>query len=176
MNPESEALGAVARTQVRDALAQLPEEQRELLVRCYFHGHSHREIAERLQMPVGTTKAGIRNGLKKLRSLLDERGETQSWMASASNGHVHELLPDYVTGDAAAAERRRVEEHIRECEECARELHAPEDSFSMIGAAAAASLFAPRRTALGHRGDRPACSLRASECLADLSRESRRAL
>ncbi len=51
------------------AMAELPDPQREALSLAYFDGLSHSEIAERLQLPVGTVKGRIRLALDRLRAL-----------------------------------------------------------------------------------------------------------
>ncbi len=58
---------------VREALAALPPEQREVIELGFYGGFSHAQIAERLATPLGTIKKRMRSGLKRLRSLLDER-------------------------------------------------------------------------------------------------------
>lgn len=55
---------------VRRALDTLPPEQRETIELAYFKGYTHSEIAERLDLPLGTVKGRMRIGLHKLRSLL----------------------------------------------------------------------------------------------------------
>jgi RNA polymerase sigma-70 factor (ECF subfamily) len=57
---------------VRQAVAQLPEEQRQALAYAYFQGHTHREIAEVLGEPLGTIKTRIRLAMQKLRQSLAE--------------------------------------------------------------------------------------------------------
>jgi RNA polymerase sigma-70 factor (ECF subfamily) len=58
---------------IRDAVAGLPDEQREAIELAYFGGLSHGEIAERTSVPLGTVKGRMRLGLSKLRSaLIDE--------------------------------------------------------------------------------------------------------
>lgn len=57
---------------VREAVSQLPEEQRTPLEMNFFDGMTHDEIAERLDTPLGTVKARIRRGMQKLRSLWKE--------------------------------------------------------------------------------------------------------
>ena len=56
---------------VRQAVAQLPREQREALALAFFQGYTHQEIAERLGEPLGTVKTRIRTAMQKLRRLLE---------------------------------------------------------------------------------------------------------
>jgi RNA polymerase sigma-70 factor, ECF subfamily len=57
---------------VRTALDSLPEEQCKVIELAYFGGFSHSQIAEMLEMPVGTVKGRMRLGLEKLRGQLSE--------------------------------------------------------------------------------------------------------
>ncbi|MDQ5824687.1 MAG: sigma-70 family RNA polymerase sigma factor [Chloroflexota bacterium] len=56
---------------VRQALVQLPENQRQVLELAYFGGLSQSQIAERLSQPLGTVKTRMRMGLQNLRQLLE---------------------------------------------------------------------------------------------------------
>lgn len=60
---------------VQAALAQLSENQQQVLRMSYYDGLSHAEIAEQLQMPLGTVKSTARRGLLKLRQTLTDYGE-----------------------------------------------------------------------------------------------------
>ena len=51
-------------------LAELPEEQSRPILLAYFEGLSHREIAARVEAPLGTVKSRIRLGLSALRDKL----------------------------------------------------------------------------------------------------------
>lgn len=67
-----EAAGAV-----RGALGDLPVEQRRVIELAYFSGFTHVEIAELLELPVGTVKGRMRLALSKLRSTLGEQESEQ---------------------------------------------------------------------------------------------------
>jgi RNA polymerase sigma-70 factor (ECF subfamily) len=59
---------------VRQALEELPYEQREVLVLSHFSELTHAEIAEHLRLPLGTVKGRLRLGLEKLRKNTELRG------------------------------------------------------------------------------------------------------
>ena len=58
---------------VRDALAELPEEQRQVLLLAYLEGMSQSEIAAAKGQPLGTVKTRTRAGLRRLSELLRAR-------------------------------------------------------------------------------------------------------
>ena len=58
---------------VRDALAELPEEQRQVLVLAYLEGMSQSEIAAAKNQPLGTVKTRTRSALRKLGETLRVR-------------------------------------------------------------------------------------------------------
>jgi RNA polymerase sigma-70 factor (ECF subfamily) len=61
---------------VRSALEELPEDQSRVIELAYFGGFSHSQIAEMLEMPIGTVKGRMRLGLEKLRRALVAKGVT----------------------------------------------------------------------------------------------------
>ncbi len=52
------------------ALGGLPEGQREAIALAYYDGLSQTQSAEKLQLPLGTVKTRVRDGMRKLRSVL----------------------------------------------------------------------------------------------------------
>lgn len=56
---------------VREAMATLPEPQREALVLAYFGGYTQREIAGLTDSPLGTVKTRMLVGMKRLKTVLD---------------------------------------------------------------------------------------------------------
>ncbi len=61
--------------QVHGALASLTPEQREAIRMSFYNGLSHQEIAQALQIPVGTIKSRLRQGLIQLREHFRTSGE-----------------------------------------------------------------------------------------------------
>lgn len=65
--PGDGVAAAVDREVVAETLASLSPSQREAITLAYYEGHSYREVAALLDVPEGTVKTRIRDGLIKLR-------------------------------------------------------------------------------------------------------------
>ncbi len=59
---------------VRRAVDELPEPQRRVLELAYFEGLSSTEVAEQLEIPIGTVKSRTAAGLAKLRAAMQDFG------------------------------------------------------------------------------------------------------
>jgi RNA polymerase sigma-70 factor (ECF subfamily) len=55
---------------VRKAMENLSQDQRQVIELAFFSSMTHTEIAEHLNMPLGTIKTRIRRGLTKLREVI----------------------------------------------------------------------------------------------------------
>jgi RNA polymerase sigma-70 factor (ECF subfamily) len=55
---------------VREAMAKLSQDQRQVIELAFFSSMTQTEIAELLNLPLGTVKARIRRGMMKLRELI----------------------------------------------------------------------------------------------------------
>lgn len=57
---------------IRKALAELPDEQRDVIRQMYFDGMSQSQIAERTGLPLGTVKSRALLAMRRLRSQIGE--------------------------------------------------------------------------------------------------------
>lgn len=67
---------------LKDFVNQLEEKYREVIELAYFHGYTQPEIAELLQLPVGTVKSRVRIGIRELRKIFLEPGLTHLFIAA----------------------------------------------------------------------------------------------
>jgi RNA polymerase sigma-70 factor (ECF subfamily) len=71
-DPLEAAQLAVEREGVRAALAQLPEEQKQVLALAYFHGYTQQQIADTLGQP--SLPLASLSSLQAVAQALQERG------------------------------------------------------------------------------------------------------
>jgi RNA polymerase sigma-70 factor, ECF subfamily len=62
---------------VSDALRELSQSHREILIETYFRGRTVPEAAEVLNLPLGTAKSRVYYALRALRTALQQRGVTE---------------------------------------------------------------------------------------------------
>ena len=68
---ENDASQRRAEVDVRESLKTLPAEQRQIVTKVYMEGKSHSEVAEELNLPLGTVKSRLRLAMSKLKVMLD---------------------------------------------------------------------------------------------------------
>ncbi|HXC75624.1 MAG TPA: sigma-70 family RNA polymerase sigma factor [Candidatus Acidoferrum sp.] len=73
-DPWREVSLSLERDAVREAMSNLPAEQRQAVELAYFAGYSHREIADMTRVPLSTVKGRMRLALEKLSSYLQGKG------------------------------------------------------------------------------------------------------
>jgi RNA polymerase sigma-70 factor (ECF subfamily) len=78
---EDQAEASERRAEVRAALKDLPDAQREALLLAYFGGYTQREVAALVGAPLGTVKTRMAAGMRKMKAALRDAGreEQQPW-------------------------------------------------------------------------------------------------
>jgi RNA polymerase sigma-70 factor (ECF subfamily) len=76
-----------ARRVLQNAVVSLSPEQREVIELAYFEGLTQKQIAERIDSPLGTVKARIRRGVERLRVSINDRfrGEGELLLSSVTD-------------------------------------------------------------------------------------------
>ena len=70
--PQTVLEGRATAGAVQTALATLAPMQRALIEAAFFEGYTHRELADRFGVPLGTVKTRIRTGLAAMRGRLEQ--------------------------------------------------------------------------------------------------------
>jgi RNA polymerase sigma-70 factor (ECF subfamily) len=72
LTPESQVAAAQMEQRVRKAMAELSSDQMRVIELSFFGDKPHGEIAELLQIPLGTVKSRLRLAVARLRALLGD--------------------------------------------------------------------------------------------------------
>jgi RNA polymerase sigma-70 factor (ECF subfamily) len=98
----------IERDRVRTAVETLPWEQRRAVEMAFFDGLTHREIAERDGLPLGTVKGRLRLGLKRLSGLLAEPAVQGLGLGLSVSKQVVELHGGQIRDESPAGGGTRV--------------------------------------------------------------------
>ena len=71
-SPDAAIQADQMRVRIRNAMAELPEEQAAVIRLSFFEDKPHGEIAEQLALPLGTVKSRLRLAMGRIRSSLGE--------------------------------------------------------------------------------------------------------
>lgn len=72
VGPEDTVVSSLDTERITRALAQLPDDQREVITLAFLDGLAHGAIADHLDLPLGTVKGRVRSGLRRLRGLIGD--------------------------------------------------------------------------------------------------------
>lgn len=75
-DPQDLFAAATEKFELNRCLSLLEPPQRQSLALAYYNGLSHSEVAEHLQVPLGTAKAWLRRGLERLKKCYDATSQT----------------------------------------------------------------------------------------------------
>lgn len=89
-DPADQAVAVTTAEAVRGALTSIQPEHRILLELAYFGGLTQREIAERVNRPLGTVKTQMRSSMRRLAELLREERDPQSGGRALNVDQSHE--------------------------------------------------------------------------------------
>ncbi len=80
---EDEHLDGLTSVEVRQAIESLPDSYRLSVLLADVEGFAYKEIAEILEVPIGTVMSRLHRGRKKLRETLQEYGRTRGLVEDA---------------------------------------------------------------------------------------------
>jgi RNA polymerase sigma factor (sigma-70 family) len=67
----NEVLSKIERTEFQHKLANLESKQKQIIDMCYFQGYTQQEIANELDMPLGSVKTKMRYAIIELRKIFN---------------------------------------------------------------------------------------------------------
>lgn len=71
---EEQAVASIEASAIRQAVDSIGEPHRTAVMLAYFQGLTHQELADAIGVPLGTAKTRVRDGLRKLRAVVDKKG------------------------------------------------------------------------------------------------------
>jgi RNA polymerase sigma-70 factor (ECF subfamily) len=77
-DPQALFTAATEKLTLNRCMSLLDARQRQSLALAYYNGMSHSEVAEHLQVPLGTAKAWVRRGLARLKACFDAQPPSAS--------------------------------------------------------------------------------------------------
>jgi RNA polymerase sigma-70 factor (ECF subfamily) len=86
-NPERELINRVLREDIERALDSLPDDYRKIVILVEISGHAYAEVAEMLDLPIGTVRSRLSRARSQLQRALWEQAQAAGLVAGpASRG------------------------------------------------------------------------------------------
>ena len=85
VDPEGDFFGSIVDDRILEAIADLPEEYRTAVVLSDIEGLPYAEIAELVDVPVGTVKSRLFRGRRRLQAILYEYAVEQGYILPAQD-------------------------------------------------------------------------------------------
>lgn len=84
-NPERQFLNDLLRDDLERAIDALPDEFRVSVVLADLHGFSYKEIAEMMDVPIGTVRSRLARGRSRLQQSLWQHARERGWVERADD-------------------------------------------------------------------------------------------
>ena len=128
--PEAEVLDGIPDSEVKEALESIPEQFRMAVILADVEGFSYKEIADILEVPIGTVMSRIHRGRRALQTeVVGVRGAQQSPAARRVGDRgvrevvdchqAHLRVYEYLDGELTVWKRRAIARHLDDCPPCA---------------------------------------------------------
>ena len=119
--PEEQVISNEKYSLIKECIAQLKPRYKSAIILRDIHNYSYREIAEILDIPIGTVKSDISRARallrKALKSRLMEYGEEGQIMDCK---HFDEYISLYIDDVLSERQKKEFEGHLKQCPQCKR--------------------------------------------------------
>lgn len=88
-HPECAAERVELRSLVRDAVRELSDDLRPLVERCWLDGETYAQVADALDLPVGTVRSRLNRARRVLRAAFEQRGTDQHDIENPASRRIH---------------------------------------------------------------------------------------